>query len=224
MKLKSKAPTHRRAEKKIIVDTLKEDYDLQGERLEILKEAAERVHEADTTVEAGEILGEITGWIVEDTALAVCVAAAGTALQLVSAALTPIIIAVRILNANDTDKRLAGMQAIGYALIAWAFDDPIPAFPSSLRRNLNAAMGPAEYGLQPVEPALKEASDATVRNLEAKVLKRGRSKVSYQLFWPGIAEGDRKKLVRMLMDTGAAELGGVERMSFLRLDPDRYPN
>jgi hypothetical protein len=52
------------------------------------------VHEADTTVEAGEILGEITGWIVEDTALAVCVAAAGTALQLVSAALTPIIIGI----------------------------------------------------------------------------------------------------------------------------------
>jgi hypothetical protein len=116
------------------------------------------------------------------------------------------------------------MQAIGYALTAWAFDDPIPAFPSSLRRNFNAAMGPGEYGLQRVEPALKEASDATVRNLEAKVLKRGRSKMSYQLFWQGIAEGDRKKLVRMLMDTGAAELGGVERMSFLGLDPDRYPN
>lgn len=44
------------------------------------------------------------------------------------------------------------------------------------------------------------------------------------MFWPGIAEGDRKKLVRMLMDTGAAELGGVERMSRLGLDPDRYPN
>ena len=86
MKLKSKAAHSQTSRKKIMVDTLKEDYDLQGERLEILKEAAERAHEADTTVEAGEIFGEITGWIVEDTALAACVAAAGTALQLVSAA------------------------------------------------------------------------------------------------------------------------------------------
>jgi hypothetical protein len=40
MKLKSKAAHSQTSRKKIMVDTLKEDYDLQGERLEILKEAA----------------------------------------------------------------------------------------------------------------------------------------------------------------------------------------
>lgn len=189
MKLKSKAAHSQTSRKKIMVDTLNEDYDLQGERLEILKEAAERVHEADTTVAAGEIFGEITGWIVEDTALAAPRSGGRHSLAIGFRGLTPIIIGIRILNANDTDKRLAGMQAIGYELTAWAFDDQIPAFPSSLRRNLNAAMGPGEYGLQPVEPALIEASDATARNLEAKVLKRGRSKMSYQY----VLAGDRRR-------------------------------
>jgi hypothetical protein len=53
---------------KIIVDTLKEEYDLKGERLEILVEAAHYVHRAEKGVEVGEIIGETAGWIVEETA------------------------------------------------------------------------------------------------------------------------------------------------------------
>jgi hypothetical protein len=207
---------------KIIVDTLKEEYDLKGERLEILVEAAHYVHRAEKGVEVGEIIGETAGWIVEETALGTVVGAVSTSLQLVSAALTPIMIGIIVLNANDTDRRLAGMQAIGYAITAWAFDDPIPPYPSSLR--VNNAVFPGKQILPRLEMAWNDACDATVRNLEAKVEKRGRSKESYQHFWRGIGKGERKELVRLLMDARAEELDGVERMSFQALDPDGYPH
>ena len=114
------------------------------------------------------------------------------------------------------------MQAIGYAITAWAFDDPIPGFPAQLRRNFMAF--PGITGIQRVEPAWDDACDAVVRNLEAKVKAKGRSKKSYQLFWQAIGNFDRKKLVRMLMDARAEELPGVEKDSFLALDPTQYPN
>ena len=197
---------------------------MHGERLEILKEAAERVHEADTTVEAGEIFGEITGWIVGDTALAAGIAAAGTAFAIGFRGPDP------DHNRHKDPQRQRYRQTAGRNAGPWVCTDrvvvrrPNSGVPFLFEKELQRCDGPGGIWLQRVEPALKEASGATVRNLEAKVLKRGRSKMSYQLFWQGIAEGDRKKLVRMLMDTGGAELGAVKRMSFLGLDPDRYPN
>jgi hypothetical protein len=49
-------------------------------------------------------IAEVASLIAEGTA-------AATALQLMAAVLTPIMIGIAILNAADTDKRLAGMQA-----------------------------------------------------------------------------------------------------------------
>ena len=108
-----------------MLDTLKHDYDLQGERLEWLDHAAHISHGTDTAVE----IAEVASLIAEGTA-------AATALQLVAAVLTPIMIGIAILNAADTDKRLAGMQAIGYTLTAWAFGDPIPPFPPVVKGEL----------------------------------------------------------------------------------------
>ncbi|MBZ5626501.1 MAG: hypothetical protein LAQ69_48635 [Acidobacteriia bacterium] len=208
------SPLSEEQKKKVIVDTLKADFDLKGERLKVLEHAAHYVHGADTAVE----LVEIAGWIAEGTALA----AAASVLQLVSALLTPIAIGIAILNANETDKKLAGMQAIGYSLTAWAFGDPIPPFPSSLRANFSNF--PGQQALPRVEQAWTEASEATVRNLEAEVLKKRRHKKSYRDFWQALGSGDRKKLARLLMEARAEELHGVERMSFWALDPEGYPN
>jgi hypothetical protein len=89
---------------------------------------------------------------------------------------------------------------------------------------VNNAVFPGKQILPRLEIAWNDACDATVRNLEAKVVKRGRSQESYQLFWRGIGKGERKELVRLLMDARAEELDGVERMSFQALDPDGYPH
>jgi len=219
------SPYSEEQETQIMIDTLKEDYDLKGERLEWLEEIAHWAHVVETGAEVGEIVGEALGWIVEETAVAAGIGTVVTTVSLVGTALMPIGIGIVILNANDTDKRLAGMQAVNYAITAWAFGDPIPGFSSSLRRNFMAGTGPGTYGLQRVEQAWQEASDAAVRNLEQKVRKKGRSKESYQLFWQAVGKGERKELARRLMEARAEEIhNDVERMSFLGLDPDSYPN
>jgi hypothetical protein len=133
-------------------------------------------------------IAEVASLIAEGTA-------AATALQLMAAVLTPIMIGIAILNAADTDKRLAGMQAIGYTLTAWAFGDPIPPFPRSLRANWSSF--PGKQALPKVEQAWKDTSDATVRNLEAAVAKKRVHTRSYQLFWQVLGEGERKGLAQV---------------------------
>jgi hypothetical protein len=191
----------------------------------VLVKIAHVYHPSETGLEVAEIVADSAGWIAEETALGATVAVGMTALGLIGTALESVAIGIEILNANDTDKRLAGMQAICYALPAWAFGDPIPGFPAQLRRNFMAAMGPGTYGIQRVEPAWKSAADATVRNLEAKVQARKRSKESYQAFWQALANFDRKTLVRSLMESRAEEIDeDVQKMSFMAMDPDLYPN
>ena len=205
------SPLSEEQKTKVIVDTLKAEYHLDGERLELLEKVADGAHIGDTALE----IGEIAGLLAEGSAL---VSGAG----LLSAFLTPIAIGIAILNANETDKRLAGMQAIGYTLTAWAFGDPIPGFPLSLR--VNYSVSPGKQAIPRVEQAWIVASNAAVSNLEAEVVKKRIHKKSYQLFWQAIGDFDRKKLVRMLMEARAEELRGVELDSFWGLDPDRYPN
>ena len=220
------SPLSDEQEEKIIRDTLKDDYGLQGERLEWLVEIAHRYHEAETIgVEIPHMIAESAEWITEETAIGATIGSVVTGIGLVGAALTCVMIGIEILNANDTDKKLAGMQAICYAVPAWAFGDPIPGFPSSLRRNFMSGIGPGKYGLDRVIPAWNDACDNVVRNMEKKVRDRGRSKESYQNFWQAIGQFDRKTLIRRLMDSRAEEINhDVERMSFMALDPDGYPN
>jgi hypothetical protein len=94
------SPLTAEQKKKVVLDTLKHEYYLQGERREWLDHAAHIAHGTDTAVE----IAEVASLIAEGTA-------AATALQLMAAVLTPIMIGIAILNAADTDKRLAGMQA-----------------------------------------------------------------------------------------------------------------
>jgi hypothetical protein len=208
------SPLSDEQKRRVIVETLEADYHLKGDQLEVLEEAAHITHGVDSAVE----IGEIAGLIAEEGALA----AGASILAVASGFLTAIGFMIAILNASETDMKLAGMQAIGYALTAWAFGDPIPAFPSSLKTNF--AVFPGRQALPRVEQAWAEASQATVNHLEAQVVKKGVKKRSYQIFWQALGSGDQKKLVRLLMDARAEELRGPQRQSFLALDPDGYPN
>jgi hypothetical protein len=209
----SGSPLSEHEKREAVIEMLKADYGLQGERLIILEHAAHLVHGGETMVELAEIAG-----LIGEGAVVV------TVVQGIAAALTPIAVGIAVLNANETDTKLAGMQAIGYALTAWAFNDPIPRYPSSLKGNVSAF--PGKQALPKLEAAWNEAAAATVRNLEAEVVKKRVHKKSYQTYWQALGEGDRKKLARLLMEARTEELPshGVERMSFWGLDPDRYPN
>jgi hypothetical protein len=213
-------------EEKIIEDTLKGDYDLKGDRLDVLVKIAHYYHGGESLVlEPAHIVAESAGWIVEETAVGAAIGLGVTVAGFIGAALESVSIGIEILNVSETDKKLAGMQAICYAIPAWAFDDPIPGFPASLRRNFMAGIGPGTYGLQRVEPAWKNTCDATVRNMEAKVKAKGRSKESYQVFWQALGNFDRKTLIRALMDARAREIDDhQEKASFMALNPDLYPN
>jgi hypothetical protein len=219
------SPYTEEQKKQIIRDTLEDDYDLQGERLEILVKIAHVYHPSETGLEVAEIVADSAGWIAEETAMGATVAIGMTALGLVGAALEIIATGIEILNAGDTDKKLTGMQAICYAIPAWAFGDPIPGFPAQLRRNFMAGIGPGISGIQRVEPVWNSVCAAAVRNLEAKVQARGRSKESYQAFWQALGNFDRKTLVRSLMEGRAEEIqNDIEQMSFMGMDPNLYPN
>lgn len=87
------SPLTAEQKKKVVLDTLKHEYDLQGERLEWLDHAAHIAHGTDTAVE----IAEVASLIAEGTA-------AATALQLMAAVLTPIMIGIAILNAADPIK------------------------------------------------------------------------------------------------------------------------
>ena len=165
-----------------------------------------------------QIIGEICGLIAEGSA----VAAGATVLSWLATILMPIGAGIVILNANETDMKLTAMQAVGYALTAWAFDDPIPPFPSSLR--VNVSYFPGKDALPRYEQAWTTTSVATVHNLEATLVKKRVHKRSYQIFWRAIGGGERKELVRLLMEARAEELHGRERQAFLALDPEGYPN
>jgi hypothetical protein len=131
-------------------------------------------------------------WIAEETALGTVVGAVSASPQLASAALTRIMIGIVVLNANDTDRRLAGMQAIGYAITAGAFDDPNSAIPLRpegeqrvLPRQANSAQARAglERGLR---------CHGAQSGGEGGKEKRGRSKQSCRLFWRGVGKGERR--------------------------------
>jgi hypothetical protein len=205
------SPLSEQQKTEAVVQMLKGDFGLQGERLHVLEEAAHLVHAGETGLELLEIAG-----LIGEGAVAV------TVVQGIAAALTPIAVGIAVLNANETDTKLAGMQAIGYALTAWAFGDPIPGFPAQLKANVSSF--PGKQALPRLEAAWNESAKATVGNLEAQVVKKRVKKRSYQIYWQALGEGDRRKLARLLMEARAEELSGVQRMSFLGLDPDKYPN
>jgi hypothetical protein len=218
------SPLSDEQEEKLMAETLADDYDLQGERLEWLEHAAHIAKALEVGHDVAETVGETAGWIVEETAVAAGFEAAGTVIGLVSMVLEPIEIGIAILDALETEAKIAGMQAICYAITAWAFDDPMPSYPASLRPNWRGA-GTGMAGLQRAEEGWKDACEATVRNLEAKVKKSGRGKFSYQILWQSIGGGERRQLARRLMDARAKEISSsVERISFEALNPDGYPN
>lgn len=197
---------------KIVVDTLKDDYDLKGEQLEWFDKFVDYFLKP---LDFAKQLGEIAEWISEGMAASI--------FDMVMVFLEPIALGIAILNSTDTDKKIAGKQAIGYALTAWAFGDRIPPYPSSLKKNFTGAWEPL---LPRSEQAWNDTSGATVRNLEAHAAQRKHSKKSYQIFWQGIGDWDRKKLVKHVMEAQAEDLPdyGTEKDSFWALDPEGYPN
>ena len=198
---------------KIIVDTLKNDNDLQGVSLELVETAAHGTEWTDSGVKTATILGELAGWSAD------CVAT--SVLEYAALAATPIAAGIGILNATKREEKIAGMQAIGFALTAWVFGDEIPSYPPKLAVRYTRVHGKTE--LISVQQAWKAASDAIVRNLEAEAVKKRRSKESYQLYWQTLGGFDRMKLIQLMTEVRAEELSEQEKPNFWGLSCGDYP-
>jgi hypothetical protein len=213
---------------------LKGDFDLHGELLEWVDHLHLGLHGTAKVGEIPVMIGEALGWLVEGSLLATVV----TIVDLVASCLEPICVGIAVINASDAGKKLIGNYAICYALTAWAFGNPIPSFPTSLKQKL------PNYGSLGFEQAWREASTATVRNLESKlprtdhyVLKwhanepelilidRHEQRKKLQMLWQSLGDWDAPTLVGLLMEARAEELSDAVKNSFLgTLDPTRYPN
>lgn len=226
-------PLSEEEKSKIIVDTLKDDYGLKGNQLDWIDH---NLHKLELLLHGLGALGDILKmWnvIKEETKLAEVAEWA----EVAGYSMTPIVVGIAVLNAEDSDRKVAGMWAVCYTLTAWAFDAPIPGFPKSVKDRLSSAARSTAYFnpelLPRMESAWRESSAATVRNLEARVaaLPSGpfqprETKEQYQFWWQWIGDWNRNTLVRLLMENfpEVIELSDVEKINFSSLDPDSYPN
>src|SRR5438045_9560476 len=149
---------------------LKADYDLQGERLEVFERGAHIVINLHRVLEIGESAAGVISLKLGEMAELVMATTAVTALGFVAAALECIAVGLAILDATQTDTKLAGMQAIGYAATAWAFGDAIPSYPSILSARNSHMYG--EQVVPKLQAAWQTAADATVRNLVVEAAKK----------------------------------------------------
>jgi hypothetical protein len=175
----------------IILESLKKDFDLRGENLEIVKKSLDILDRADNVM----TLAEICGLLTEGSALA----AAGTAVSLLNVFLFPVGAAIEFVNAWQFGEKLVGLRAVAYATTAWAFGDPVPRFPAQIRANVIHDRG---RNLQPVlfrESAWNNASASAVKSLEETCRTKRIQKKSYQTLFKAAGDSNRNSLVRKLM-------------------------
>jgi hypothetical protein len=159
-------------------------------------------------------IAEVAGLIAEGTAIA----AAATVLTF--AALLGDIFGSMIAfwNVLEENERLAGMRAIAYTTVAWAFDEPVP----SLSRELEA-----RWRSQPLTPDLIQrgrrawdnAAKSTVQELVKGALGRlgtHRSSNTKKLLVQAakerikmIASGNKRQVSRFLMELFEPKLNGT---------------
>lgn len=199
--------------KRIILGSLKRDHKLSGNALPLVSRAIDIM---GYTENALTIL-EVFGLVAEGGAAA----GVGTGLGYAGFFLFPVASSIAIVNAWDKDKQLTGMRAVAYATTAWAFDDPMPPYPTSLRRNV---MHSHPENVADNERAWNEARNLTVKNLNDAVAKSGKSKVAFQLAYRAHGYDERQTLVETLMMGFQDTLGSPTQKDMLWTPTPNYPN
>ena len=200
--------------KRIIEESLKKEFNLRGDNLPVLSKAIDILGYAENAA----TLAEIAGLVAEGGV----VASAGTALSIAGCFLFPIGATIALMNAWETGQRLVGMRAIAYGTTAWAFDDPMPPYPSVMRNNVIS--GGFQHEVADHERAWNNARDSAVRNLEEEVMKKRVQKKSYQVMLRAVGNDNRNNLVKELMKGLEKSLTrGSIRDAFWSPEPN-YPN
>lgn len=173
--------------KKIILDALKADFNLNGEHLKVLRSVMEKVGYVDDALTLAEIAGFITG--------SSRLVSAASAIGVVTLFFGPIGNFLALINANETGERLYGMRSVAYTMTAWAYNDAIPNSSKRIVQNM-------KQGFPVVTPdkmaryhnAWAKASRAMLNHLAATTGKGKISKSSMQILLRALGGNDRSQL------------------------------
>ncbi len=175
----------------IILESLKKEFDLRGDKLEIVSKSIFILDGGDKLA----TIAEMCGLLAEGGALATV----GTALPLINVFLFPVGAAIDFVNAWQFGEKLVGLRAVAYATTAWAFGDPVPHLPGQIKANVIHDRGRNIEAVVFRESAWNNASASAVKSLEETCRTKRIQKKSYQTLFKAAGDNNRNSLVRKLM-------------------------
>ena len=175
----------------IILESLKKEFDLRGDKLEIVSKSIFILDGGDKLA----TIAEMCGLLAEGGALATV----GTALPLINVFLFPVGAAIDFVNAWQFGEKLVGLRAVAYATTAWAFGDPVPRLPGQIKANVIHDRGRKIEAVVFRESAWNNASASAVKSLEETCRTKRIQKKSYQTLFKAAGDNNRNSLVRKLM-------------------------
>jgi hypothetical protein len=193
-------PLSEEDQRKVTESFLSGEYNLTGDRLHAVSKALDHLNEADSALTVVDAFGLIAEGGV--------LAGAASGIALANAILGAFGLIIAGLNALETGSRIAGMRAVAYATVAWAFDEPSPAFSRELEKRMRDGFtGPSE--INRCKRAWTNAAMSAVTELKkaalgaygnAKSLKSQALLIeSAKQRLVAAGEGDRKKLCLFLL-------------------------
>jgi putative peptidoglycan binding protein len=193
-------PLSEEERRKVTESFLSGEYNLTGDRLHAVSKALDHLNEADSAL----TVIDVAGLIAEGGVLA----GAATGIALANAILGAFGLIIASLNALETMSRMAGMRAVAYATVAWAFNEPSPAFSRELEGRMRDGLT-GQPEINRCKRAWTNAAMSAVTELKKAALGRygnGRSPKSQAFLIESAkqrlvaaGEGDRKKLCLFLM-------------------------
>lgn len=175
--------------KKIVLELMKKEFKLSGDNLPLLSKAMDILGYADNAIEAASIAGLIAGGST--------IGVIGTALSIVNVFLLPITMIIGTVNVLEVPQRIAGLRAVAYGSTAWVFGDPMPSYPSGMRKEQLKWSNP--WKTDQCEKAWNEARDSAVKALEEDIQKRKIPKKSYQALMRAVSDDNRINLIKLFM-------------------------
>lgn len=203
--------------KQELLDELAKNGKIMGTRLQGVSNAIDILGYAENGVTVAELAGEMMTLGGEMGLLS----GAGAALGLMGNILFPFATVIALINAWESGLRAIGIRAIAYATTAYGFGDSMPPLPPRLVKNILASY---PQNLPASIKAWNDSCNATLSNLQARVVKAGVHKQAMQAYIMGLDEQNRRKEVCINLWKALADKlpAGTPREIYLSVEPD-YP-
>ncbi len=186
--------------KKIVLDALKADFNLNGEHLKLLTTIMGKVGYVNDALS----MAEIAGFITEGSVVATAASTLSTAVLFAS----PFLGILGLMNAVQSNERVWGMRAVAYTITAWAYDEPILTSSKKILQRMSRAFPPEK--IIRYNDAWQKASRATLNHLAAKAGSGKISKKSFQLLLMALGNNNKGQLCLEILKGFEGEIGHIE--------------